>query len=663
MSGQRRLLAIFGSGSCCCGGKCCYNGKSSNQFGISVPTPASERYLAAIVAADVVGYSRLMGANERGTLAALKAHRRDLIDPLIAGHKGHIVKTTGDGLLLKFASVVEAVSCAVAMQGGMAKRNTNIPAGNRIEFRIGINLGDVIVEKHDVFGDGVNIAARLEQIAPPGGLCLSEDAYRQVRGKLDIAVVDTGEQNLKNISHPVRVYRIEPVVAAAADALSPPVERRQGWSVRTMAAAAITVAVALAAVTWFTVLRDRPDASQSAEQSKPIAVSAMPIVAVLPFANQTGDDSQDYFADGVTEEVINALGRFNTLRVIGRNAVLRYRKRPPTQEEIASDLGATYLVTGSVSRSGKRVRITAQLTGARAETVMWTDRYDGELSDIFDFQDAIARQIAGTLAANIALVEGRRSLGQAKPNLNAFDLVLRARALGHASTRIANRRFRELIATAIELDPTYAAARALLADALYSQAILGWTEFPDRELSRGADEARKAIALASDEPDGYRALGRILLARGEYDQAKNALGRAIEINPSDANALAPWGSVQSFSGNIAGAINSLQLALKLDPMLEPNYVFDLAVAYYLARRYEDALRVAERGLARYPDFAMFNVPAAAAAAQLGRKDQAAGYVEALRRRLPGLDLETLGSRFKDPANAAFLKEGLKAAGL
>jgi adenylate cyclase len=452
-------------------------------------------------------------------------------------------------------------------------------------------------------------------------------------------------------------------VAAAAGALSPPAAPRRRWPVRAVVAAAITVAVTLASVTWFAVLRDRPDVSRSAASSKPIAVSAMPIVAVLPFANQTGDDSQDYFADGVTEEVINALGRFNTLRVIGRNAVLRYKKRPPTQEEIASELGASYLVTGSVSRSGKRVRIAAQLTEARAGTVMWTDRYDGELSDIFDFQDAIARQIAGTLAANIALVEGRRSLGQPKPNPNAFDLVLRARALGHASTRPANRHFRELIAEAIELDPTYAAARALLADALYSQAILGWTEFPDRELSRGADEARKAIALASEEPDGYRALGRILLARGEYDQAQNALGRAIEINPSDANALAPWGSVQSFSGNIAGAIDSLQLALKLDPMLEPNYVFDLAVAYYLARRYEDALRIAERGLARYPDFAMFNVPAAAAAAQLGRKEQAAGYVEALRRRLPGLDLETLGSRFKDPAHAAYLKEGLKAAGL
>ena len=426
---------------------------------------------------------------------------------------------------------------------------------------------------------------------------------------------------------------------------------------RATAGAAITVAAILAAVTWFALFRDRPDVSRTATPSKPIAVSAMPIIAVLPFANQTGDDSQDYFADGVTEEVINALGRFNTLRVIGRNAVLRYKKQPPTQEEIASELGANYLVEGSVRRSGKHVRIAAQLTEARAGTVMWSDRFDGELADIFDFQDAIARRIAGTLAANIALVEGRRSLDQPKPNPNAFDLVLRARALGHASTRTANRRFRELIAEAIELDPNYATARALLAEALYSQAVLGWTEFADRELSRGADEARKAIALAPDEPDGYRALGRILLTRAEYDQAQNALKRAIEINPSDANALAAWGAVQSFSGQIAEAIDSLQLALKLDPTLEPNYVFDLAVAYYLARRHEDALRIAERGLARYPDFAMFNVPAAAAAAQLGRKEQAARYVEALRRRLPFLDLETLGSRFKDPAHAAYLGRG------
>jgi adenylate cyclase len=627
-----------------------------------VSTAPLDRRLAAIVAADVAGYSRLMGVDEKRTHLALKSHRKELIDPLIAAYKGHIVKTTGDGLLLRFPSVVEAVSCAVAMQSGMAKRNRDIPAGDRLEFRIGINIGDVIVEKGDVFGDGVNIAARLEQIAPPGGICLSDDAYRQVRGKLDIPIADAGEQSLKNISSPVRVYRIEPSVAADADAPTPLVGPRQRWSVRAIASATIAVATILAAVIWFALSRDRPDVSRTAEPSKTIAISATPIIAVLPFANQTGDDSQDYFVDGVTEEIINALGRFNTLRVIGRNAVLRYKKRPVTQQEIASELNASYLVDGSVRRSGKQVRIAAQLTESRAGTVMWSDRFDGELGDIFNFQDAIARRIAGTLAANIAQVEGRRSLDQPKPNPTAFDLVLRARALGHSSTRTANRRFRELIAEAIELDPSYATARALLAEALYSQAVLGWTEFTDRELSHGVDEARKAITLAPDEPDGYRALGRILLARGEYDQAKNALKRAIEINPSDANALAVWGSVQSFSGEIGGAIESLQLAVKLDPMLEPRFIFDLAVAYYLAHRHEDALRLSEHGLARYSDFPMLNVPAAAAAAQLGRKDEAARYVEALRHRLPFFDLDTLGSRFKDPAYPAYLREGLKLAG-
>ena len=626
-------------------------------------TAPIERHLTAIVAADVVGYSRLMGTDEKGTHLALKGHRKELMDPLIAAHKGHIVKTTGDGLLLRFPSIVEAVSCAVAMQSGMAKRNRDISAGNRIEFRIGVHIGDVIVDKGDVFGDGVNIAARLEQIAPPGGICLSEDAYRQVRGKLDIAIADAGEQSLKNISNPIRVYRIEPSVAATAGALTPPAERKRRWSMRAVAGAAMTVAAILATVAWVALFRDRPDVARTSAPSKPIAVTAMPIIAVLPFANQTGDDGQDYFVDGATEEVINALGRFNTLRVIGRNAVLPYKKRPATQQEIASELGATYLVEGSVRRSASQVRITAQLTESRTGTVLWSDRFDGELADIFEFQDAIARRIAGTLAANIALVEGRRSLDQPKPNPNAFDLVLRARALGHASTRTVNRRFRELIAKAIELDPNYAMARALLAEALYSQAVLGWTEFTDRELARGADEARKAIALAPDEPDGHRALGRIHLARAEYDQAQHALKRAIEINPSDANALAVWGGLQSFSGQVAEAIGSLQLALKLDPTLEPNYVFDLALAYYLARQHEDALRIAERGLARYPDFPMFNLPAAAAAAQLGRKEQAARYVEALRRRLPFLDTDNVGSRFKDPAHAAYLRDGLKAAGL
>ena len=628
-----------------------------------MPTGSIERHLAAIVAADVVGYSRLMGVDEKGTLQTLKAHRAELIDPLVAAYKGHIVKTTGDGLLLSFPSVVEAVSCAASIQHGMAKRNQGVAAERSIQLRIGVNIGDVIVDKGDVFGDGVNIAARLEQIAPPGGICLSEDVYRQVRGKLDIEIVDAGEQNLKNISHPVRVYRVEPSAAAAFDAPPPAAQPGRRGRTRALAGAAIAAAIVLAAIAWFALPRERAGVSPSAEQPKPIAVSATPVIAVLPFANQTGDDSRDYFADGVTEEVIDALGRFNTLRVIGRNAVLRYKKRSPTQEEIVSELGANYLVSGSVRHSGNRVRITAQLTESRAGTVMWSDRFEGELTDIFEFQDTIARRIAGTLAANIAQVEARRQLDYPRPNPTAFDLVLRARAIGHASSRTANRQFRELITKAIEMDPNYAAAWALLAEAFRSLALLGWTEFPDRDLSRAAADAQKAIALAPNEPDGYRALGRILLVRAEYDQAQNALKRAIAINPSDAQALAGWGSTQAFAGEIGAGVDSLQLALKLDPALEPTFLFDLQVAYYLAHRHDDALRIAEHGLARYPDFPMFNAVAAAAAARLDRRDQAARYVEALRRRLPSLDLETIGSRFKDPAHRAYLREGLKLAGI
>jgi adenylate cyclase len=350
------------------------------------------------------------------------------------------------------------------------------------------------------------------------------------------------------------------------------------------------------------------------------------------------------------------------LRVIGRNAMLAYKKRPATRGEIVSELGANYLVAGSVRRSGTHVRIAGELTDSRLGTVLWTDHFDGDLSDIFELQDAIALRIAGTLAVNVTLIEGRRRLDHPRLNPTAFDLVLRARAIGHGGSRIRNRQFRELITKAIELDPNYAMAHALLAEALYSMAVLGWTEFPDQELVRAAAEARKAIALAPSEPDGYRALGYILHAGTDYDQAKDAAKRAIEINPSDANALAVWGSVQSFSGDINSAIESLELALKLNPLLEPKFVFDLAVADYLAHRNEEAIRTAERGLAHYSDFPMFNVPAAAAAAQLGRKDQAAHYVQELRRRVPFLDLGQQGSRFKDPSHSEYLREGLKAAG-
>jgi len=617
------------------------------------------RRLAAILAADIAGYSALMGADEARTVRDLKQHQAVVL-PLIRQFGGRVIDTAGDGVFVELASVVNAVDCALAFQETMARRNVGVEPERRMQFRIGVNLGDVIYDETRIYGDGVNVAARLESLAPPGGLCMSEDAYRQVRGKLAARVANLGPQRLKNIVEPVTVYRIDPqdvTVSAAAPARG---AQNLRWSRRTVGVAAAMAALALVGA-WL-ALRALMPTERLAGPSQPPAVAALPIIAVLPFVNHTGDETQEYFVDGLTEEIISALGRFKTVRVIGRNAVLRYKKAPVGKEEIASELGASYLVEGSVRRSGNQVRIAAQLVEARAGTLMWSDRFDGKLADVFDFQDTIARRIAGTLAANINQIEGRRSLDHPKPNPNAFDLVLRARAIGHATSRPANRRFREQIAEALRLDPNYATAHALLAEALYAQSVLGWTEFPDRDLSRAADEASRAIALAPDEPDGYRALGRILLARTDYDRAQDALKRAIEINPSDANALAAWGSVQSFSGHAREAIDSLQLALKLDTSLEPGFVFALAVAHYIARQNDDALRVATGGLARYPEFPMFNAVAAAAAARLGRKSEAAGYADTLHRRLPVLDPDTLGSRFKDPAYGAYLREGLKLAG-
>jgi adenylate cyclase len=620
----------------------------------------AERRLAAIVATDVVGYSRLMGEGEAQTLDALKAHRQELIDPLIAEHMGHIVKTTGDGLLLEFPSVVEAVACAVSIQTGMRKRNLDVAVDRRIVLRIGVNIGDVISEGGDVFGDGVNVAARLQQIAEPGAICLSEDAYRQVRGKIDLDVSYGGAQRLKNIAQPLGVYRIQ--IGSSSKRPKVGAGPHSGWAGRRsylIAAVVVGTFSALAAgAVWLDIGRGLVSGSDRQTERQ-----NFPVIAVMPFANQTGDPAHDYFANGVTEEVTNALGKFKSLRVISHAAVLPYKVGPANLNEAADDLGASYLVGGSVRRSENRVRISAQLTEAATATMLWTNRYDGEIADIFDFQDAIARDIAGTLAANITHLELQRHLNSERPDQSAFDLVLRARATGMATSRSANRTYRELVAKAIELDPTYAAAHALLGESIYSQVIVGWTEFPDEALDKAEQLARKAVALAPDESDGYRVLGRVHLIRAEYDQSRSALRRAIEINPSDASAWAVWGTLQAYSGKPSGAIEALEQAFKYNPFLEPEFHFDLAISYYLSDRHQDALRVAERGITRYPNFPMLRVPAAAASARLGQKEMAAVHVAEIQRRLPFLGLDQLGSRFTDPEHSVSLQEGLRLAGL
>ena len=345
-----------------------------------------ERKLAAILAADIAGYSRLMGADEERTLARLKAHRREHIDPKISEHRGRIVKTTGDGILIEFPSVIEAVSCAVAVQRGIAERNAGTPEEQRITFRVGVNLGDIIVEDGDIHGDGVNIAARLEGIAEPGGICISEDAFRHVRGKVDVEFADVGEQSLKNIARPLRVYR---------------------------------------------VLLQRP--GQTRGQALPLPDK--PSIAVLPFANMSGDPEQEYFADGMVEEIITALSRIRWLFVIARNSSFTYEGRAIDVKQVGRELGVRYVLEGSVRKAGGRVRITAQLIDATNGAHLWADRFDGSLEDVFELQDEVASGVAGVIEPALQAAETARSARRPTNDLTAYDLYLRAYAMVWSSAR------------------------------------------------------------------------------------------------------------------------------------------------------------------------------------------------------------------------------------
>jgi adenylate cyclase len=388
------------------------------------------RRLAAILAADVAGYSRLMGADEEGTLAALKEIRRELADPKIKEHRGRIVKTTGDGLLLEFASVVDAVRCAVEVQREMAERNAEVPTEKRIQFRMGINLGDIIKDGRDIYGDGVNVAARLEALAAPGGICVSRVVRDQVRDKLDFAFEDLGEQQVKNIARPVRVYRVRELGAAAKSPLGPA-----------------------------SPLLPLPD---------------KPSIAVLPFANMSGDPEQEYFADGMVEEIITALSRIRWLFVIARNSSFTYKSQSVDVKQVGRELGARYVLEGSVRKSGNRVRITGQLIDAITGAHLWADRFDGSLEDVFDLQDKVAFNVAGVIEPALQAAETARSVNRPTNDLTAYDLYLRAYAIYLASrSRIPDAL--QILDQAIERDPEFGLARAFAA-LLLAQLLRRWPE-------------------------------------------------------------------------------------------------------------------------------------------------------------------------------------------
>ncbi len=626
-----------------------------------------ERRLAAIVATDVVGYSRLIETDEAGTLARLADLRRSVIDPAVAAHHGRIVKEIGDGLLIEFVSVVEAVRCGVEIQDGAARSNSDAGPERQIQLRIGVNVGDVVVEGGDIFGDGVNIAARLEALAEPGSIYLSQAARDQLEGKLALSPEDLGEQQLKNIARPVRVFRLLGPQLAGVKAAA--LQRQRRVPVFAIVSA---IAVFAAGAWWLGSDSGAPKApsapsvpyTERGAGAERLSARGRTPIAVLPFANLSGDEKQDYFSDGLTEEIIGGLGRFSSLSVVARNAVMPFKRAAQKPDAIARSLGVRYLVEGSARRAEKRVRVSVQLSDPSQGRILWTQQFDSHLADVFATQDEITRRIVGALAVRVTRAEQERVGKKATESLEAYDLVLRARSLlTSAPGRRANVEARTLLRRAIELDPRYSDAHAGLGVSYIAAAMRGWASDPDDALSRAEAAARKAIEFDDRNAGPYALLGRVMLVRQQYDSAESALRRALELNPSDAEGYYGLGDVLLFSGEFGAAIELLETGWAYDPKPQPELLIALPLAYYMHGRYRDCVNFIEGKLGRQVDDNIIYVVLAMAYGQLGQAEEARAAADLARRRNPIFDPQTFGTRFRDPAHQAKVREGLRKAGL
>jgi len=577
-----------------------------------------ERRLAAIFTADVAGYSRLVGADEEGTIDRLSAHRRDLIEPKIAEHQGRLVKTTGDGVLAEFASPVKAVRCAIDVQHGMAARNVDIPEGSRIEFRIGINLGDVVVDDDDIYGDGVNIAARLENLAEPGSVVISRAVRDFVTDTADLVLEDLGERELKNIAKPVQVFRI----AAPAQAVA-------------------------------------------ASQAPAPAVPQKPSIAVLPFTNMSGDAEQEYFSDGMTEDLITDLSKISALFVIARNSSFAYKGRLVKVQEIGRDLGVRFVLEGSIRKSGNRVRITAQLIDAESGGHLWAERFDRDLTDIFATQDEVVEKIVRALAVTLTQGEEKRLGRRGTDNVAAYEAVLRARELLGAATRETVAQARAMYQRAIELDASYAVPHAGLAATAVSDYVSDWADDPGAELDQAERWARRALELDESEPFAHMALGHVLLWRRDHDGALAEFRSMIALDPNFAQGHSATGLALMYAGRAAEALEAFALSKRLDPHYPSIVLHYLAQANFSLGNCGTAAKQLLERIARTPGTDSSRMMLAACYGNLGRVEEARAAWAELLKVNPDFSLEQRKRvlPYKDPRDFARIADGLAKAGL
>jgi TolB-like protein/class 3 adenylate cyclase len=577
------------------------------------------RRLAAILAADVAAYSRLMGADEEGTHERLKAHLRDLVDPKIKEHRGRVVKNTGDGLLAEFASVVDAVRCAVEVQRGMVERNAAIPPNERIEFRVGINLGDVIVEEHDIFGDGVNVAARLEALAEPGGICLSRMVRDNVRDKLNYAFEDLGDQQVKNITRPVRVYR----VGVGAGAIE----------------------------------------QQSLAAPPLLPLPDKPSIAVLPFQNMSGDPEQEYFADGMVEEIITALSRIRWLFVLARNSSFTYKGQSVDVKQVGRQLGVRYVLEGSVRKAGGRVRIIAQLIDATNGAHLWADRFDGSLEDVFEFQDEVAVRVAGAIEPRMEAAEIHRSTRRPTSSLTAYDYYLHALPTVSAYDKDTAIRALGLLERAIEYDPRYGAALALAGWWRLQLDANGWTEDEVLNRNKAIDQARRALQVAGDDPVALADAAGVLAAFGEdLDASIKLVERALELNPSCVIAWHWSAWLRLSAGQPDLATEHFEKASRLDPRgqgLRPFYLTGLGIAHFMRQQFAEACPLLLASLQQLPSLVTTYRFLAACYAHLGRLTEAREIITRLRAITS--EVTTDASSFRNAEQRQLYLSGLRLA--
>ena len=572
-----------------------------------------QRRLAAILAADVAGYSRLMGSDDEGTLAGLKACR-EVIALKAKEHRGRVVNTPGDSALVEFASAVHAARCAIEIQKEIAARNAVISEDRRIDFRIGINVGDILIDSGDVFGDGVNIAARLESLAEPGGICVSARVQEDTQGKLDVIFEDIGEQRLKNIARPIRVYRVRPTATNAGAVI------------------------------------------QSA-----LPLPEKPSIAVLPFQNMSGDPEQEYFADGMVEEIITALSRFRQLFVIARNSTFTYKGRAVDVRRVGRELGVRYVLEGSVRKGGNTMRITAQLIEADTGAHLWANRFDGSLEDVFQLQDKVASSVAGVIEPTLQAAEIRRSAGRPTTDLTAYDLYLRACALAYSWERNGIIQSLELLERAIERDPRYGSALVQAAARHSELHANGWSENPEASRRSGIDLARQALQVAGDDPDILSRAGFTLGYFGEeIGVAIALLDRSLELNPSSARGWQWSGWLRLWTGQIDLAILHFENSLRLNPIAETaNPSMGIGVAYFFARRFEEARERLLQSLQEKPDWIPSHRFLASCCAHMGRLDEAREIIARLRT-LTNVVVPS-ASNWRDPDLREFYLEGLRLA--